>query len=187
MLLPMFMLGLIYNTVQNALPKLFEERMVDVLGGQIGFVGSAVGLVYGIATIMQLVGGYLADRYSLKHVYLYLWILQAPLLYILARYGGLPLGLAAVGLTMAGMAILPAENLMLSRFAPKAHQGLVFGIKFVVSFGAAPLGLFLLTRTRESTGDFTGLLTAYAIATAFIVLVVLTLPDQRKERLSEQT
>ncbi|MBO6838203.1 MAG: MFS transporter, partial [Alphaproteobacteria bacterium] len=171
MLIPMFMLGLIYNTVQNAMPKLFEERMVDLLGGEIGLVGTAVGAVYAIGAVMQLVGGYLADRYRLKTIYVGLWLLQAPLLFVLAEFGGLPLGLAAVGLAMAGTAILPTENLMLSRFAPAEHQGVIFGIKFVVSFGAAPLGLFLITETRSATGEFTQLLIAYAVAAAAVVFV----------------
>ncbi len=179
MLIPMFMLGLIYNTVQNAMPKLFEERMVDLLGGEIGLVGTAVGAVYAIGAVMQLVGGYLADRYRLKTIYVGLWLLQAPLLFVLAEFGGLPLGLAAVGLAMAGTAILPTENLMLSRFAPAEHQGVIFGIKFVVSFGAAPLGLFLITETRSATGEFTQLLIAYAVAAAAVVFVTLALPRSR--------
>lgn len=180
MLIPMFMLGLIYNTVQNAMPKLFEERMVDQLGGEIGLVGSAVGAVYAIGAVMQLVGGLLADRYRLKTIYVGLWLLQAPLLFVLAEFGGLPLGLAAVGLAMAGTAILPTENLMLSRFAPAEHQGVIFGIKFVVSFGAAPLGLFFITETRAATGEFTPLLIAYAIAAVVVVFVTLVLPRSRE-------
>ncbi|MEQ8441994.1 MAG: MFS transporter [Alphaproteobacteria bacterium] len=186
MLIPMFVLGLIYNTVQNVMPKLFEERMVDLLGGEIGLVGTTVGVVYGAGAVMQLVGGYLADRFSLKLIYVSLWMFQAPLLFILAEFSGIPLGLAAVGLAMAGTAILPAENLMLSRFAPAAHQGVAFGIKFVVSFGAAPLGLLLITRTREATGDFTPLLTAYALAAAAVVLVAMSLPRSRQYQATAQ-
>ncbi len=176
MMIPMCMLGLIYNTVQNIMPKLFEERMVDLLSGQIGLVGTAVGVVYGIGATMQLVGGVLADRYSLKRVYVLLWLLQAPLLFVLAEYSGIPLGLAAILLAMAGTAILPAENMMLSRFAPANHQGLVFGAKFVVSFGAGPVGLYLITQVRHSTGEFTDLLLAYSVLAVLVMLVALLLP-----------
>jgi len=176
MMIPMCMLGLIYNTVQNIMPKLFEERMVDLLSGQIGLVGTAVGVVYGIGATMQLVGGVLADRYNLKRVYVLLWLFQAPLLFVLAEYSGIPLGLAAVLLAMAGTAILPAENMMLSRFAPANHQGLVFGAKFVVSFGAGPVGLYLITQVRHSTGEFTDLLLAYSVLAVLVTMVALLLP-----------
>lgn len=176
MVLPMFMAGLIYNTVQNLMPKLFEERMVELLSGQIGLVGTAVGVVYAIGAAMQVAGGMLADRYPLKYVYLLMWLFQAPLLLILANYSGVPLGLAAIGLAMAGAAALPAENLMLSRFSPADHQGLLFGVKFVISFGAAPIGLYLVTQLREATGDFTLLLLAYSICAALAVAVITLLP-----------
>lgn len=176
MLIPMFVLGLIYNTLQNAMPKLFEERMLDLLDGRIGLIGTAVGVVYIAGAIMQLIGGYLADRVSLKTVYLGFWILQAPLLLIIADQGGIPLGLAAAALTMAGAALLPTENMMLSRFAPKDHQGLVFGVKFVVSFLAAPLGVFLIKTVREETGSFAPLILGLAAVASVIVLVIAFLP-----------
>ncbi len=182
MMIPMFVLGLIYNSVQNMMPKLFEERMVDLLSGEIGLVGTAVGAVYAIGAAMQLVGGVLADRFSLKRVYLFLWLFQAPLLFVLAEYSGIPLGLAAIALAMAGTAILPAENMMLSRFAPAEHQGVVFGIKFVVSFGAGPLGLFLITQVREETGSFTALLLGYSLLAALVVIVVGLLPRQPRDQ-----
>ena len=176
MLVPMFVLGLIYNTVQNAMPKMFEERMMDLLSGEIGQIGTAVGIVYAIGAMMQLAGGYLADRFSLKKIYLGLWLLQAPLLLIFADQAGIPLALAAMGLAMVGTAVLPTENIMLSRFAPADHQGVAFGVKFVVSFGAAPLGLFLLTTTREATGEFAPLLLAYAAAALIAVAAISLLP-----------
>lgn len=176
MLIPMFVLGLIYNTTQNAMPKMFEEGMLDLLSGDIGKIGMAVGAVYTIGAVMQLVGGYLADRFSLKTIFVTLWMFQAPLLFVLAEYNGIPLGLAAVGMAMAGTAILPAENMMLSRFAPADHQGLVFGLKFVVAFGAAPMGLYLLTAVREATGEFSPLILAYAALSVLVVLVATTLP-----------
>jgi len=185
MVLPMFLGGLIYNTVQNAMPKLFEERMLDLLGGQIGLVGTAVGVAYAIGAIMQLLGGMLADRYSLKHVYFLLWLLQAPVLFVLATYAGIPLGLAAVALTMAGSAVLAPENLMLSRFAPADHQGLTFGLKFVVSFGAGPLGLYLITVVREATGEFTALLLAYAVCAVLILGVIALLPNSERQNVEK--
>jgi FSR family fosmidomycin resistance protein-like MFS transporter len=176
MLIPMFALGLIYNSLQNAMPKLFEERMLDLLDGRIGLIGTAVGLVYAAGAVMQLIGGVLADRLPLKTVYVGFWLLQAPLLLIIADHAGMPLILAVAVLTMAGAAMLPTENMMLSRFAPKDHQGLTFGVKFVVSFLAAPLGVYLIKTTREATGSFEPLLLGLAAAAALVIGVVALLP-----------
>ena len=150
--------------------------MLDLLGGRIEFIGTIVGTVYAVGAAMQLVGGFLADRFSLKTTYVALWIFQTPLLLMVAEFNGLPLALTAAALTMAGTAILPTENLMLSKFAPPKHQGVTFGVKFVVSLGSAPLGIFLIVQVREATGEFTPLLLAMSGFSVLAVLASAILP-----------
>lgn len=182
LLFPMFAIGLIYNTTQTAMPKLFEENMLGWLGGDISRIGLAVGAVYTAGAVMQLIGGRLADRYSLKLVYGLGWVLMAPLLLAMAWTGEAALFLAAVGLVVVNTSALPAENMMLARFAPAKHQGLAFGIKFVLAFGAGPIGVLLIKYGREWTGDFSALLTGLGAMAAAAILVVLLLPrDGRRQ------
>lgn len=180
LLFPMFAIGLIYNTTQAALPKLFEEKMLGLLGGEIGKVGIAVGAVYTVGAVMQLVAGRLADRYSLKLIYGLAWLVQLPLLLLMAQFGDAVLFAAAIGLVIFNTGALPAENMMLARFAPAAHQGLAFGVKFVLAFGAAPLGVLLIKYVREWTGEFTALLAGLAALAGIAALVVLLLPARER-------
>ena len=53
LLFPMFAIGLIYNTTQTAMPKLFEENMLGWLGGDISRIGFAVGAVYTAGALMD--------------------------------------------------------------------------------------------------------------------------------------
>lgn len=179
LLLPMFAIGLIYNTTQTAMPKLFEENMLAWLGGDIGQVGIAVGAVYSLGAVMQLVGGRLADRFSLKLVYGFAWLAMLPLLVLMAQFGEGVLFFAAAGLVIVNTSALPAENMMLARFAPADHQGLAFGVKFVLAFGAAPLGVLMIKYGREWTGDFTAILLGLTGLGALAALTVLLLPGQR--------
>ncbi len=182
LLFPMFAIGLIYNTTQTAMPKLFEENMLGWLGGDISRIGFAVGAVYTAGALMQLVGGRLADRYSLKLVYGLGWLAMAPLLFAMAWFGEGALFFAAVGLVVVNTSALPAENMMLARFAPAKHQGLAFGVKFVLAFGAGPIGVLLIKYGREWTGDFSAILTGLAALAVFAVLVVLLLPRDGRMR-----
>jgi len=179
LLLPMFAIGLIYNTTQTAMPKLFEENMLAWLGGDIGRVGIAVGAVYSLGAVMQLVGGRLADRFSLKLVYGFAWLAMLPLLVLMSQFGEGVLFFAAAGLVIVNTSALPAENMMLARFAPADHQGLAFGVKFVLAFGAAPLGVLMIKYGREWTGDFTAILLGLTGLGALAALTVLLLPGQR--------
>ncbi len=179
LMLPMFVIGLVYNTIQAAMPKLFEEGMSTWLSGDILKVGIAVTCVYTVGAVMQLAGGMLADRYSLKLVYGIGWVVQIPMLLLMAIVGEAALFMAAMMLVVVNTGALPSENLMLSRFAPAAHQGLAFGIKFVLAFGAAPLGIWLIKITREWTGDFSGLLIGLGVTVGLMIPIILFLPNER--------
>ena len=178
LLLPMFAIGLIYNTVQAALPKLFEEGLVDMLGGSLAGIGLLVAAVYVAGAAMQFLGGHLADRYPLKLVYLVCWVGMIPMLFLMAMTGNAFLFAVSTMMVVLNTSALPSENLLLSRFAPAKHQGLAFGIKFVLAFGAGPLGVLLISWTREATGSFSPLLTGLTVLGIVTLIAVLMLPGE---------
>ncbi|MFL2772237.1 MAG: nitrate/nitrite transporter [bacterium] len=177
MMLPMFVMGLIYNSVQGIMPKLFEERMPDILNGKIELVGTIVGFVYAVGAISQILGGYLADKCNHKLLYLSIWLAQAPLLLLIANYGGFPVAFFTCILTMSGTSALPTENIMLSKYASNDHQGLTFGAKFLVTFCAAPLGVYLITHFRETTGEFTYVLFTLSVTALISCISIIFLPN----------
>jgi MFS family permease len=154
LLVTMFVAGLVYHTIQTALPKVFAERHEGLLGEGTAGVGFLVAVVYATAGIMQVVGGYLADRYPIKTVYLTAILIQVPALWFAASLSGVPLVLIAMFMVMSGAAQLPAENMLLARYTPERRHGLAFGIKFVLSFGAAPLAVQLVAIISGRTGGF---------------------------------
>lgn len=182
LLFPMFAIGLIYNTTQAGMPKLFEEGMTGWLEGDIVKIGGAVTVIYTVSAVMQLLGGMLADRFSLKWVYGLGWLIHIPMLFVMAGTGETVLFLASLMLVIASSGSLPSENMLLSRFAPAGHQALAFGVKYVLAFGAAPLGIWLIKVTREWTGDFGGLLYGLAGASVLALLIVLMLPDEGESK-----
>lgn len=178
LLLPMFAIGLVYNTTQAAMPKLFEEGLVDMLGGNLAGVGLMVGAVYVAGAVMQVLGGHLADRYPLKLVYLLCWLGMIPMLFLMAVTGNVLLFAVSAMMVVLNASALPSENMLLSRFAPAKHQGLAFGVKFVLAFGAGPLGVLLISWTREATGSFSPLLTGLAVLATVTLLAVVMLPGE---------
>lgn len=185
LLLPMFAIGLIYNATQASMPKLFEEQMPLLLNADIGKIGLLVGVVYSVGAFMQLLVGRLADRYPVKTVYLLAWAAHVPLLVLAAVSGESLLFLAAMLLVIANTGALPAENILLSRFAPPDHQGLAFGIKFVLAFGASPIGIWLVALSRSVTGDFSGLLLGLAVLAGVTVLLILFAVPQPRPLIAE--
>ncbi len=172
--------GLIWQSTQTALPKFFEERIYGIAGEGVFGIGVLVAIVYGVSGLMQVVGGHLADRYSLKPVYILLYAVQIPLLALAAGTAGLPLLMVATLMATFGGASLPAENMLLSRFSPQRHRSLAFGIKYVISFGLAPLALLLVSFVHERSGGFGFLFLIMAALAAVVTVSGLLLPQPRR-------
>jgi cation/acetate symporter len=102
-----------------------------------------------------MIGGALADRISLKRVYVLCLLIQIPMMAAVAVLSDLPLVFAAALVVIVSQTQIPAENLLLVRFTPDKHRGLAFGAKYILSFGAGPLAVQLVAYIYERTGDFT--------------------------------
>src|SRR3546814_2586745 len=61
-----------------ALPKVFDERLSGFFHDSVFGIGGMVTIVYTCSALTQLVGGELADRYSLRGVYATVQWLQIP-------------------------------------------------------------------------------------------------------------
>jgi len=184
LLVTMFVAGLIFHATQVSLPKFFEERAYGIAGdGALG-VGVLVALVYGLAGLMQILGGHFADRFSLKWVYVCTVALQAPLLWMASQLFGLPLVLVATMMVMAGASQLPAENLLLAHHTPSHRHGLAFGLKFVLSFGAAPIAVALVSLTTSRTGDISIVYALLSLCAVVAFLLAVLLPGDRAATVS---
>ncbi len=168
--------GMIFNAMQTALPKWFDEEMIGLTGGAMLGVGGLVTLVYLFGAFSQVAGGYLCDRLPLKTVYLTGLALHVPLLLILAGLTELPLLVAVTVAIFIGGGTLPAENLLLARYTPGRHRGLVFGLKFILAFGVAPIAVELVAYGYGLAGGFALLPWMFGGIALVAVLAAITLP-----------
>jgi FSR family fosmidomycin resistance protein-like MFS transporter len=177
----MFVGSMLYHVMQNGLPKVFAEALRAQIGdGPLG-AGILTSFVFIMGGAMQLIGGHLADRFSLKTVYLLCWFCQMVFVTLVALIGGFGMvGIAALAV-MANLAAQPAENLLLARYAPEKYHGLAFGCKFVLTFVAAPAAIQLIAFVREATGGPFWIFAGLGAAGLLVVLLILTLPAPRPE------
>ncbi len=171
--------GIIYQATQGALPKLFSVRLGDIVGEGATGVGALVSVVYTMGAGATLLGGYLADRFPLKPIYVICWLLEVVMLSAIAVMSGFGLIGAAILSVTANFAMSPAENMLLYRYAPARHRSLVFGIKFVIAFSAAPLSIMLISWVWAATGEFAWLFGGLAAATLMVALLLFMLPSDK--------
>ena len=166
--------GLIYHATQTVMPKAFSIRLAPP--ADIKTVGFYVALVYLAGGLFQFVGGALADRYSLKLVYLGQFVAHGLLLLVAAYVGGLYFVIVLGAAVALGAGALPAENMLLARYTPSNHHGLVFGLKFVLFFSSGPIGVLLVSGVNRLTGQFVWVFLLLFITAAIICLAALALP-----------
>ena len=166
--------GLIYHATQTVMPKAFSIRLAPP--ADIKTVGFYVALVYLAGGLFQFVGGALADRYSLKLVYLGQFVAHGLLLLVAAYAGGLYFVIVLGAAVALGAGALPAENMLLARYTPSNHHGLVFGLKFVLFFSSGPIGVLLVSGVNRLTGQFVWVFLLLFITAVVICLAALALP-----------
>ena len=180
LLFTMFIAGMIFHSIQTSLPKVFEQRHNGIVGDGAAGIGMLVAFVYTVSGLMQLVGGYLADRFPLKFVYLGALGFQIPFLWLAAGFSGVPLVAVATLMVMSATSALPAENMLLAKYTPAKHHGLAFGIKFVLYFAAAPLAVQFVARVNAQSGEFYWVFAILAIGAACITLLSCLLPRSQR-------
>ena len=178
MLFSMFGLGLTFQIMQTSLPKVFDIRIANL---STFAIGSIIGIIYGISGLMTLVGGFLADKFSLKKIYVIGIAAQVPCFYFIANFSGIPLIFACLMAAMFNSSILPTENILLAKFTPERHHGLIYGFKFIVAFGSAPIAVFLISKIYEQTQEFTNLFYISFILMMFVTFFVLFLPVKNQK------
>jgi hypothetical protein len=76
-------------------------------------------------------------------------------------------------------AILPAENMLLANFSPQKHHGLIYGLKFVLAFGSAPVAVLLVSYIFEIYKEFYYLFLFCGSLLVLVFLVSLFIPNKK--------
>lgn len=171
--------GLAAQIMLVSLPKIFELRLADLTAGTMIGTGGLVSVVFLICSGAQVLGGWLADRYSMKWIYLLAWAAQVPLFLFAMSMTGLPLFLAAVAFQFIAISGVPSENSLLVHYTPGKWQATAFGAKFVLAFGISALGVPLVGYVYDTTGDFAWLFVILAGLAALVALAASFLPKSQ--------
>jgi MFS family permease len=179
-LLTMAVMGLMFHATQASLPKVFDLRLRDLTGeGALG-IGALVALVYTAGGMMQLAGGWLADRFPLKPIYLAAFLFQVPVMALIATTGSPALIALAIFTVILSSAALPAENMLIARYTPLRHRSLAYGVKYVLAFAIANPAILLASWVEGRSGEFTLLYFILAAIAGIAALITCLLPSARR-------
>ena len=176
MMISITCMGFIFQILQTSIPKVIDIRLSESLNLNTTKIGIAVSSIYIISGLMNYIGGILADKYSEKIVYVCGILGQAVLLIVVALTSNYFLIMFALMTVAFNSSILPAENVLLAKFSPEKYQGLVYGIKFIVSFAIAPIAVLLISKSYELTNEFIYLYLGGGVLMIVVFFMALSLP-----------
>lgn len=171
--------GMIFQMNAVGLPKIFQTRLGDEIGFNATAAGSLVSIVYVISMLGQLLGGYLADRFDERKLYIASYIVQIGLLAVIVFTQNIALiVLVALAVTVQ-TGTQPVENCLVAHYTPTRWRATLYGLKFVVALGISALGVPLIAMIYATTGSFDGVFWTMAIFSVIIVLIASALPASR--------
>ena len=171
--------GFIYTGLTHTMPKVFETGLEPLIAGSYTEIGLYVGGVIALASACSVIGGWLADRYSARAIYVSCWLAMVVPIFVLTSTAGMLL-LAVAALAMAFNAgFAAAENMLVAHYTPFRWRSLAYGAKFVLALGIGGLTVSLAGRTYEATGSFDLLYVLFTGATLAAALGAMMLPGRR--------
>ena len=182
MLISISCMGFIFQILQTSIPKVIDIRLSESLNLDTAKIGMAVSSIYIVSGLMNYIGGILADKYSEKMIYVSGILGQAILLFVVASTSNYLLIIFALMTVAFNSSILPAENVLLAKFSPEKYQGLVYGIKFIVSFAIAPIAVLLISKSYEITSEFTYLYMGSGFIMILVFMMAISLPYTREPK-----
>ena len=170
--------GTISQAIPVALPKAFAAGLTGLTDGGTLDAGGFVTLVFLVAATAQLAGGWLADRFALKAVYVVAWAVQVPIFILAAPSRDVPLLATMIAVNYLGVLSVPAENALLARYTPAQWRATAFGAKFLLALGVSTIGVKLVAVIYDGAGSFAPLWLTLAGCAAFVAAAGMFLPGR---------
>ena len=148
-----FASGLIFNVASVTFPKLFAERLPDLVNSAMA-AGAVTTIVTVFGAFAQLTIGRYLDRFALGSVFLVTSTLQVVGLFVLIRAFGLVAPLAAMGAMLGQFGQVTVMEAMTARYAPDRLRGRLYAVRYFMSFAVAAFAVIMAARMHDATGDF---------------------------------
>ena len=171
--------GIIFNATTVAMPKLFDQRLNELVGTTFG-IGTLVALVFLLAAFAQLLVGALIDKMSLYRVFLPIAALQAPLLFLAGTVDNYLMLATAIVMMFFVFGQIPINDAMVARYTNDEWRSRVYAVRYVMSFSASATAVPMIAYLYATTGDFRLQFTVLALTALCIFAAALFFPRPRE-------
>ena len=172
--------SLLFNFTTNGNTQFLAERL-DGLVQDPALIGLLLALIYGLASLTQVVVGHLIDRVPLKRLYLCMVLAQVPWLVLAAVSDGWLVFAALLGAMICIFGSIPFTDAMIVKYVDDRVRSRVAGMRLAVSFGVSSLAVWMLGPIVKASSFASLFLAMAGISICTATLVLLLPPDSAGE------
>lgn len=166
--------GLIFQSTTFALPKVFDERLTDLISSAT-MNGWYAFLVFAIAAGGQVVVGKLLDHYPVKKIFATVAALQCVLFAVMIQSQGQMALIVSVAFMLVVFGQIPINDVLLGRIVSSEWRSRAYALRYLVTFSVMASAVPMIAWIHSGWG-FERLFMVLSIAAACIFLAVLLLP-----------
>ncbi len=174
--------GFVFQSTTFALPKVFDERLVQ-LAQSATLVGWFAFMVFAIAAFGQLIVGYLVDHFSVRSVFALVAALQTIFFALMPGLTGWSALVTALAFMLTVFGQMPFKVVLISRITQSQWRSRVYGLRYIVAFSVMASSIPLIAWIYIRWG-FDGLFIVLSAAAICIFISVLLLPRSVSARRS---
>lgn len=166
--------GLIFQSTTFALPRIFDERLGDLVGSAT-LVGWYAFIVFSVGAGAQIVVGLLVDRFSIRLVFACVAGCQALFFALMMHSTGLAALLISFGFVLAVFGQIVINDVLVGRIARREWRSRVYAMRYILTLTVMASALPLIGWIHAVWG-FSRLFGLLAICAGLIFSAVLMLP-----------
>jgi MFS family permease len=171
--------SIIFQGTTFSLPKVFDERLGGIAPSAT-LVGWLAFIVFGIASLAQVVVGSLLDRYGPRLVFSGVAIIQIVFFLMMPGLSDWPALIVALGFMLGAFGQIPINDYMIGKMAKSELRASIYGTRYIVSFAVLAAVLPLIAWVHHN-GGFDVLFYILAASAAAILCAVSLLPGRLPE------
>ena len=170
--------GIIFNSTTVSLPKVFDERLLEVESSMLG-VAWIVAAILTLASITQVIIGYLLDKYSLRIIFVGVVSIQVPALALAATANNWGM----VGITIIMMVgvfgQIPITDFIIAKYTASTWRARMYALKYSLSFFVSIAAVPLVGGLRDYSGSFDLLFYVLAGLAVLVLVAAVVIPVDR--------
>jgi len=167
--------GFIFQSTTFALPKIIVERLSNI-ADTATMVGWYAFLIFSLASIAQILIGYLIDNHSLRTVFAGIALLQCLFFSLMIHLSGIAALIVSIAFMLVVFALIPINDVLIGRIVHSKWRSRAYALRYVVTFSVMALTVPVIAWIHDYWG-FSRLFEILSIIAFIVFIVVLLLPN----------